>query len=299
LRQVWLLDKNDEVIPVTSTPLGVRSIHNGDRVFTLQSNAEDPVGQIAYNSLRYIVKNYTQAETVFSTMYFTLGLDKVVTAWGRDFGFGVEPEQFDLDLELEIECGPSCVGGTITLQVPEPVNIFPAFSGFCIMDDDDETPVVVSSIKFKSRNAINVPNPSTYFGLDDVCAEIPPYDPDYVCKDINCDFSALTPNALTLTTPKALRQAINESCGMNVYHGGFRDNLNVFDSGNITNTTKKDRDADLGSPNIKCRPRGPGRGSGGGPNATFPNCEPLGKILKLRTAPMTTPMVDASILNLV
>ena len=50
-----------------------------------------------------------------------------------------------------------------------------------------------------------------------------------------------------------------------------------------------DGDPDLGSPNENCPDGGPGVGSGGGPNAPFPNCEPLGNVLIIQESDKVTP----------
>jgi hypothetical protein len=55
--------------------------------------------------------------------------------------------------------------------------------------------------------------------------------------------------------------------------GGFGDIPRLFD------TTNPIRDPDLGAPNEKCTPKGPGRGLGGEPGEPGENCNPLGNVL--------------------
>jgi hypothetical protein len=101
-------------------------------------------------------------------------------------------------------------------------------------------------------------------------------DPVSPCEPkINCDFSALTPNAFDA-------QVLSDTCGgMFVFGTG---DVNVFDSSNILSV---DDDPDLGSPNRKCNPKGPGRGRGGNPGAAFPNCKPLNNLLILQNPTIT------------
>jgi hypothetical protein len=69
-------------------------------------------------------------------------------------------------------------------------------------------------------------------------------------------------------------------CGVTVSakQGVLDRRVNVFNSSDIKSTNLKD-DPDLGSPNQACLGGGPGVGNGGNPNATFPNCAPLGNLL--------------------
>lgn len=55
--------------------------------------------------------------------------------------------------------------------------------------------------------------------------------------------------------------------------GGFDDRPRIFD------TTNPVKDPDLGAPNDKCTPPGPGKGLGGVPGTPGENCEPLGNVI--------------------
>lgn len=61
----------------------------------------------------------------------------------------------------------------------------------------------------------------------------------------------------------------------------------AFDTANPG--TEEDGDPDLGSPNEACPGGGPGVGDGGGPDQTFPNCEPQGIVLIIQESNKTTP----------
>ena len=60
----------------------------------------------------------------------------------------------------------------------------------------------------------------------------------------------------------------------------------VFDTANPGGS---DGDPDLGSPNENCEGGGPGVGLGGGPDAPFPNCDPLGNVLIIQESDKETP----------
>jgi hypothetical protein len=51
-----------------------------------------------------------------------------------------------------------------------------------------------------------------------------------------------------------------------------------------TSCADKSNEPDLESPNNKCRPAGPGIGTGGEPTGKEPNCHPLGNVLIVQNA---------------
>ena len=59
--------------------------------------------------------------------------------------------------------------------------------------------------------------------------------------------------------------------------GGLSNKPRLFDTS--TPGTNKFGDPDLGSPNKRCSPSGPGKGEGGEPGSPGANCEPLGNVL--------------------
>jgi hypothetical protein len=96
-----------------------------------------------------------------------------------------------------------------------------------------------------------------------------------------CDFSALMPRGFD-------NEDLRNSCGFRAYPSfGTTSPINVFSSSNMKAKSWPD-DPDLGSPNLKCNPKGPGIGNGGIPSAAFPNCEALGNVLILQNPHITT-----------
>jgi hypothetical protein len=90
----------------------------------------------------------------------------------------------------------------------------------------------------------------------------------------------LTPNAFD-------NFALYSACNFNADPTSLQYSINVFNSSNIKSSSWRD-DPDLGSPNRKCTPKGPGIGVGGRPNASFPNCDPLGNLLIIQNPAVTT-----------
>lgn len=61
--------------------------------------------------------------------------------------------------------------------------------------------------------------------------------------------------------------------------GGYGTIPRLFNSAQPRDENNRGGDPDLGSPNRKCSPAGPGVGSGGEPGQDTANCEPLGNVL--------------------
>ena len=61
--------------------------------------------------------------------------------------------------------------------------------------------------------------------------------------------------------------------------GGVGDRPRLFDTANPRCEGDTGGDPDLGAPNQKCTPSGPGRGIGGNPGKPGENCDPLGNVL--------------------
>jgi hypothetical protein len=271
-------------IPLSTTPVDVFSLY-GDRVFSVKSDIDDPFWEGIINYFSGIIEYHTNTTLMpLGDLSLTLDHYQDITAWGGDFTLILPFNRSDpVDLELEIECN----SGTITLpvesakvddneclegHVDDGIDGCTFFFGFRIFDD------VVSSIKLKSRNDKQYDDKT--FTLHHVCASVPGWTVSCEQEKINCDFSALTPNAFD-------NQALLDSCGISAnatYATYDGDRINVFDSSNILS---QDDDPDLGSPNRKCSPAGPGKGRGGNPNAAFPNCEPLGNLLILQNHNIT------------
>jgi hypothetical protein len=81
-------------------------------------------------------------------------------------------------------------------------------------------------------------------------------------------------------TDAAQAQRLREDCLLEVTAINTINNnvINIFDSSDIHGKHEK-WDPDLGSPNKACPGGGPGRGTGGKPNAPFPNCSAQGNIM--------------------
>jgi hypothetical protein len=87
-------------------------------------------------------------------------------------------------------------------------------------------------------------------------------------RPYTCDFEEWAPNVRGPYDP-------TESCG---FYISSSKPINIFNSSDIKSQSWRD-DPDLGSPNVKCDPSGPGRGRGGIPSSNYPNCDPLGNVL--------------------
>jgi hypothetical protein len=74
-------------------------------------------------------------------------------------------------------------------------------------------------------------------------------------------------------------QRLLDDCGLSVIATNTRNNFNVLNVFNSTNSKGKSFDKDLGTPNEFCPGGGPGLGSGGQPDAEWPNCEAQGNLL--------------------
>ena len=94
----------------------------------------------------------------------------------------------------------------------------------------------------------------------------------------SCDFNTLTAGVPLTDASQTL--ALEADCLLSVSVSDTVDNnvLNIFDSSNILSDNNKN-DPDLGTPNRACPGGGPGKGTGGKPDAAFPNCEPEGNLL--------------------
>jgi hypothetical protein len=101
------------------------------------------------------------------------------------------------------------------------------------------------------------------------------------CPYIVCDFSNLLPNVYLSDGMQAAK--LFDACGLTVSakKGDTVGRVNVFNSSDIKGPESK-FDPDLGSPNENCPGGGPGIGEGGGPDALFPNCAPLGNVLVIQ-----------------
>jgi len=73
--------------------------------------------------------------------------------------------------------------------------------------------------------------------------------------------------------------------------GGLGTTPRLFDTAN-PGTTDDPGDFDLGSPNIKCSPPGPGRGGVGNPGKAGENCVPLGNVLIIQEDNADTSIPD-------
>jgi hypothetical protein len=60
----------------------------------------------------------------------------------------------------------------------------------------------------------------------------------------------------------------------------------------LFNTSIVGNDPDLGSPNSKCNPAGPGIGEGGEPTGAGPNCNPLGNVLIIQNSDSSVTIPD-------
>jgi hypothetical protein len=97
------------------------------------------------------------------------------------------------------------------------------------------------------------------------------------CQPYTCDFAGMTPHVFG-------PYDLTESCGFQV---SSAKRINVFNSSNIRSNSSV-HDPDLGSPNAECNPSGPGRGMGGIPSSTYPNCNPLGNLLIVQNPAVTS-----------
>lgn len=94
---------------------------------------------------------------------------------------------------------------------------------------------------------------------------------------VNIDFSK-SADGVTLSGGKYVSDQW-ESLGLSLYASGGRGYLP-----RLFNTSSVGNDPDLGSPNEKCTPSGPGRGAGGEPGSDAPNCNPLGNVLIIQNS---------------
>jgi Cornifin (SPRR) family len=107
------------------------------------------------------------------------------------------------------------------------------------------------------------------------------------CQIIECDFDTLLAG-VSLNNPDQAERLRND-CLVSVSASRTIDPpnnpVNVFDSTNIKSTRAR-HDPDLGAPNRECPGGGPGFGTGGTPDAAFPNCEPQGNLLIIQNEKM-------------
>jgi hypothetical protein len=126
----------------------------------------------------------------------------------------------------------------------------------------------------------------------------------YLANETGNSATSLDVKKATVATPvykeiKVKERYLDSQCDY-VRHCGFdllesdcgfyissKKKINIFNSSNIKSTSWR-YDPDLGSPNVQCNPSGPGRGVGGVPSSSFPNCDPLGNLLIVQNPAVTT-----------